>query len=86
MKTCPTCGRPIPEPNRPKKVCWRCRRPIGRHDKWIFDDDSRPVHRNCEDPRGYPQEATAAPETGQQELPEGRPGLSPFEFPGARGG
>lgn len=36
-----------------KRMCGLCERPIGRHDKWVFNADSRIEHRNCERPEEY---------------------------------
>lgn len=65
MKICPTCGRSIPGPHRPKRVCARCGRQIKRYDKWGFNDQGRAEHRICSDPTNYPhEEARAAPQQG----------------------
>jgi hypothetical protein len=53
MKTCPTCGRPIPDPHRPKRVCARCGHQIKGGHKWVFNSDGRAQHRICEDPDSY---------------------------------
>lgn len=48
---CPHCGRPFGSP--PVRVCWTCKRPIGRGHKWRFRDDGRIEHRVCNDPEAY---------------------------------
>jgi hypothetical protein len=53
QKLCPTCKQPLPDPHRLKRICWKCGKPIGAHHKWIFGADSRPEHRNCEQPFDY---------------------------------
>ncbi len=69
MKTCPTCGRSLPDPKRPKRVCWRCGRQICKNEKWQFGESGRAEHRCCEDPTSYgPAEAPVA--KVQQELLE----------------
>jgi len=49
--TCPTCGRPFGA--QPRKICAKCKRPIGRGHKWRFTPDGRVEHRVCDEPEAY---------------------------------
>jgi len=36
-----------------KRRCFKCKKNIGRHDKWNFQPDGRIAHRNCSNPEKY---------------------------------
>jgi len=48
---CPTCHRPFGP--APRRVCFKCKRPIGKRDKWLFTGDGHIEHRNCKNPENY---------------------------------
>ena len=48
---CPTCHRPMAL--KPKRICSRCKQPIGKHDKFTFER-WRVQHRDCARPGDYP--------------------------------
>lgn len=50
--TCPTCHRII-GPHRAVKVCHKCKKPMGRGDKFHFTPAGTIEHRNCQDPARY---------------------------------
>ncbi len=44
---CPICQQPLPQ--KPGRICGRCKRPIRRHDRWHMVN-SQVQHRDCKDP------------------------------------
>lgn len=52
-KRCPHCKQRLPVPAKPVRLCWRCKVPMGRHDKWILHKDGRARHRDCRRPESY---------------------------------
>jgi endogenous inhibitor of DNA gyrase (YacG/DUF329 family) len=48
---CPTCGSVFEA--KAKRVCSKCGKIIGRHDKFTFMPDSRVAHRHCDRPDQY---------------------------------
>ncbi len=52
-RVCPTCKRPI-GPWKPRRICSRRKKAMGRSDKWQFLDNGKIAHRDCKDPGGYP--------------------------------
>jgi hypothetical protein len=53
MTHCPTCKRPIGPEHMTRRTCWRCDKPMGRHDKWKIGRDGRIRHRHCDFPQSY---------------------------------
>lgn len=51
---CPACGHTFgaEDKNKNRRVCFRCKRPILRHEKYIFVK-SRIRHRSCTNPTAY---------------------------------
>lgn len=55
---CPACGQSIQQRTvgtTGKRICWKCNKKIGRHDKWQFGSGSRPEHKDCTRPDGKPR-------------------------------
>lgn len=46
---CLACGQVVPPPAG--RTCCDCHRPIGRHDKWRFGPEGKPVHKDCSNPK-----------------------------------
>lgn len=38
---------------KPRKVCCLCNQQVGRHEKWLFNDQHMIQHRNFDDPTAY---------------------------------
>lgn len=49
---CGSCGQPLPG----RRVCSRCRKPIGKGHRYRFDGPTV-LHKNCENPTGAPDQA-----------------------------
>lgn len=61
---CLACGQVIPVPAG--RVCGDCRLLIGRHDKWRFGPEGKPVHKDCTNRTlEMKGEAKPAPQTTQ---------------------
>lgn len=55
-KRCPNCKQVLPgeqQAQRFARNCARCKRGIGKGDKWRFNKDGRIQHRHCSDPSAY---------------------------------
>lgn len=53
VKRCPRCKQRLPLPAVVVRICWRCKAPMGHHDKWILGADQRARHRDCKHPTAY---------------------------------
>lgn len=51
--TCPNCRHTFTPGGR--RVCYKCKRPIERRHKWVFEG-SRVRHRHCDEPNHYVKE------------------------------
>ena len=69
MKRCPHCAQPMPEPGKLVRVCYDCKNPIRRHDKWMWAEranvSTATCTAHCENPEslqsGREQPSAAAP-------------------------
>lgn len=47
---CLACGQLLPSK---RLLCANCREPIRKRDSWYHDVQSRAVHNNCAEPKGF---------------------------------
>lgn len=52
IEHCVACGQRLPSA---RLLCANCLLPIGKRDSWTHDAHSRAVHRNCDEPTGWPK-------------------------------
>jgi hypothetical protein len=50
--SCPKCGHRFAVP-KAKRVCVKCKQPIGYRHKWYVNLNSQVCHRNCKNPTEY---------------------------------
>jgi len=54
IERCCTCKQPLG--SRPTRVCYDCKKPMGNHDKWTYQERKgvmTMVHRHCDNPTSY---------------------------------